>query len=113
MIKFIYCIKDHATSIHTEFLAISTNEAMRMLRDTCSDPTTSLARHPRDYSVYQIGTFDTEDGTIEKVDRSLVMSDLTSLLPPPPHGDLYDEQDVLGFNAHKDQFDRIEKEIKQ
>lgn len=40
-------------------------EAMRSFIDECGNPKSELAKHPSDYSLYLLGTFDEESGVFE------------------------------------------------
>lgn len=46
------------------FVMTTEGEAVRAFSDAASKPGTVISRHPEDFALYQIGTFDNETGEI-------------------------------------------------
>lgn len=59
---------EKAKVFHQPFYFSQRGEAVRVISDTVSDPKTSLNRHPEDYKLYQIGSFDDNSGRLESLD---------------------------------------------
>lgn len=47
------------------FFSPTVGSATRAFRDAVNDPSTMLNKHPADYVLYEIGTWDDETGVIE------------------------------------------------
>ena len=65
MAKHTICsIYDSATEAYMRpFIAQSKGQAVRMFTDLVKDPQTDIAKHPEDYSLFEIGNFN--DNTAE------------------------------------------------
>lgn len=70
------------------FVAQSVGEAMRAFEDDCADAESPVAKHPEDYSLFLLGTFDNNTGAIEVEDSPLklvnaheVVSKLRNIVP--------------------------------
>lgn len=44
------------------FFSLTPGAASRSFLDACRDPRTDLAKHPEDFSLHQIGTYDQDSG---------------------------------------------------
>lgn len=45
------------------FFVSATGLAVRMFTDACNDPGTELGKYPADFTLFEIGDFDQQDGT--------------------------------------------------
>ena len=50
------------------FTAQAIGEASRLFEDECKNPETPMHKHPEDYALFQIGTFDQLTGTIKPME---------------------------------------------
>lgn len=83
MIKYLYCIKDHATEQHhTPFPADTEAAAKRMLASAANDSGSLLNQHPMDYSLHYIGEFDTDSGALTPAEKHCILPDMLSLKQP-------------------------------
>lgn len=53
----------------TPFFAQNSAYAVRMFRDAALDPSTLFAKHPEDFFLYRLGTFDGESGYVEALSK--------------------------------------------
>lgn len=54
-----YSLYDRKTLVyHNPFFALTDSAASRIVADIVGDPNTSVGRHPNDYVLYRIGTYD-------------------------------------------------------
>lgn len=75
MAKCIVSLKDTATQVFgTPFVVNAPAQAVRSLRDEVNskDSTTDIRRHPGDFELYQIATYDEETGIVTAMSPSLV-----------------------------------------
>lgn len=57
-IKF-YCVFDSAVGSYLAPFTMRTNgEALRAWKDLVNDPSTNFAKHPSDYTLFELGSFD-------------------------------------------------------
>lgn len=66
------------------FFAVSHGAATRMLGDLVADPNTTPGRHPKDFTLYCIGTFDDALGLLLQSDPRQHIVDAISLVPERP-----------------------------
>lgn len=60
-----YSIYDDKALVYgVPFFAPTHGSAIRSLRDLANDPNTTVGRHPRDFVLYLIGSYDDERGII-------------------------------------------------
>lgn len=65
MIKKIYTCFDEKARCHTRpFFYSEHGEAIRAFSDCANDPKHEIGRHPSDYTLKEIGTFDESTGII-------------------------------------------------
>lgn len=65
MILNAYTVHDtKALTFNQPFFAINHGIARRMIADVAKDNTTSLGRHPNDFVVYCVGTYDDQTGRL-------------------------------------------------
>ena len=75
MIQIIVSVKDTAAQAFGRPIFVpSVAVAVRSLRDEVNrkDSTDDLAKHPDDFELYEIGSFDDSTGIIEVIDPRLV-----------------------------------------
>jgi len=48
------------------------DSALRQFSDMCNNPNNQLARHPEDFELYEVGTFDDATGIIVVIEPRLV-----------------------------------------
>jgi len=62
----MYSIFDSKAEIYkTPFEQVNNAEAMRTFHDLVNDKNTIISKHPEDYDLYNIGTWDNENGKLE------------------------------------------------
>ncbi len=91
MIIKMYAIYDRKTEIHhCPLYAHSTGHVLRVIGDMVADPQTPFYRHPEDYQLFEIGTYD--DATAHVVPNTphliSTLSDLVRLPNPNSPDDL-------------------------
>lgn len=75
MSKCIVSLKDCATqSFGTPFVVNAPAQAVRSLRDEVNskESTTDIRRHPEDFELYQIATYEEDTGIVTAMPPSLV-----------------------------------------
>lgn len=50
---------------HPPFFMQHTGQALRAWDELCNDPKTQFNRHPSDFQLYEVGTFDDETGRLD------------------------------------------------
>lgn len=58
--------------------------AKRMVSDLVTDMNTSVGRHPADYILYCVGTYNDQNGQLTPIDPRRHVCDAVSLLTTPP-----------------------------
>jgi len=62
----MFAILDGKSGIYNQpWSAVSTGVALRMFSDIVNDPKTAISRHPEDYTICELGSFDDNTGTFE------------------------------------------------
>lgn len=49
------------------FVGRNVDSALRQFSDMCNNPNGLMVRHPEDYVLYEIGTFDVEKGVVSAI----------------------------------------------
>lgn len=76
-----FCIYDRkGTLFHAPFFAVSAGAAVRSFSDLVNDPNTTVGRHPSDYVLYRVGSFDDQSGSLSRTDLPEHVSDASSLI---------------------------------
>lgn len=84
MIVNAYTLHDtKAVSYSPPFFAAAHGLATRMVMELASDLSTTVGRHPADFTLYCVGRFDTESGQILPITREHI-SDVLALTPRAP-----------------------------
>lgn len=82
--KYIYAVKDSATDTYgLPFFLNSRGEAMRHFTDAArANPEQSqIAKHPEDYTLYEIGMYDETDASITAQTPEQVMRAKDAIIP--------------------------------
>lgn len=62
----VFSVHDGAVDAFMQpFYARSKAEALRMLTDTAQDPGSQFAKHPEDFALFHLGTYDDQVGGFE------------------------------------------------
>lgn len=70
MIRNVYSIFDSKAGIYTPpFHCITDGEAIRAFSDAANSKDHYVGRHPGDYTLMKIGTFDDQSGHYQRVDH--------------------------------------------
>lgn len=65
MILQVVSIKDAVTGAYSQpSFVLTTSQAVRSFQDMCEDTNSNLHKHPADYELMHIGTFDDELGVL-------------------------------------------------
>lgn len=73
MIHGIYSVLDAAAGAYgVPWFAPTDAHAMRSFQDLCLDPETVPGRHPADFSLYRIGSFNLETAELRPADLSVL-----------------------------------------
>lgn len=86
MIKKIFTCFDQKAKLHTRpFFYAEVGEAVRSFSDCANDPAHDIGRHPSDYTLKEIGTFDEGTGIITSLETSISHGDAVQYLQLPIH----------------------------
>lgn len=84
MISNAYSIFDiKARTWSVPFYQPTDSAAQRVMQEVVDDRNTSISRHPADFRLYRVGTFDTDTALLSAFDPPNLVCDIVSLLPPP------------------------------
>lgn len=74
MLKGFYAIQDNKADTHP-IVFTATNEAiaLRMLEDQMLDERSPYRMHPKDYSLWCVGTWDEDNGLVEGIKKIKIM----------------------------------------
>ena len=85
MILNAYTLHDAKALVYNQpFFAANHPVAIRMVSDIASDTNTSIGRHPRDYTLYRIGTYDDQTGFFQPLEIREHVCDVITLVQPIP-----------------------------
>lgn len=80
-----YTIYDNkALQYHSPWFAASDGAAVRSFQDLVNDANTSISRHPGDYSLFFVGTYDDNKGLFAPVQPLVHVIDATALVAIQP-----------------------------
>lgn len=92
MVLFAYSIYDRKSlTYHTPFFQHADGAAVRMLSDLVADPNTSVGRHPGDYVLYRVGTYDDQKGELQGFAPLIHVIDASALVKVQPAFDFSKE----------------------
>lgn len=81
----VYTLFDtKALIFNTPFYAHNHGVARRMCSDLVADANTTVGRHPADYVLYCLGSYQDELGQFELLEIREHVLDIVSLVPPVP-----------------------------
>lgn len=64
----IYSVHDQKAEAYLQpFFATTDGQATRTFSDYVQDPQTTFGKHPEDYTLFMIGTFNDQNSEIEKI----------------------------------------------
>lgn len=93
MILNVYTLFDtKALIFNTPFFAMNDGVAKRMCADLVADMSTTVGRHPADYVLYNLGTYNDNDGAFALASPRNHVIDIISLVPPPTTADLFGKE---------------------
>lgn len=69
ILKAFSILDNKADSFGAPFFFPTTGQAVRAFKDLCNDPNSNVNRHPGDYRLYCIGTFDDAIGRLLGLDQ--------------------------------------------
>ncbi len=65
MLTHVYSIFDTASGAYLRpFTAQADGEATRLFSDLVADPEHAVGRHPEDYSIFRLGSFNDQNGAL-------------------------------------------------
>jgi hypothetical protein len=68
MIVSLFSVKDKVSDTFGKILEQNNNaEAMRSFSDIVKNPESVISKHPQDYDLYLVGTFDTSSGITDQI----------------------------------------------
>ena len=80
MRHFVYSIYDSASGIYMRpFVAATDQMASRSFTDIANDANHEIGRHPEDYTLFRLGLFDDNTGTIEPEAPTKVINALEAI----------------------------------
>lgn len=80
MKMFIYSIYDTASAAYMRpFFQQSDGQALRSFSDIANDPNHDIGRHPEDYTLVRIGTFNDQTGKIDPENPESLITGLESV----------------------------------
>lgn len=81
-----------ALTYSAPFYASTDGAATRIVKDAVSDPNTTLGRHPADYILYCVGSWDDTAGTFDPAAIRDHIIDLVALVPVPAPTPLFEPE---------------------
>lgn len=103
MILRAYSLQDvKALQYHPPFFASTDAAAVRMVQDLVNDLQTMVGKHPADFKLYAVGTYDDMNGRFEPVPQLVHIIDAVSLVTvsPPSMFDIRDRVDPATYHAN-------------
>lgn len=87
-----YTLHDNKSLTYSPpFFAVTDGAATRIVQDAANDMSTSLGRHPSDYVLYRIGSFDDSNAALAWLSPIVHVVDLVVLVQKPVNRDLFSE----------------------
>lgn len=86
----IFAIRDFkAEAYNTPFFFTTQGQALRAFQDLVTDKQSTVSMHPEDFSIYLVGTFDTDSANITPHENGpqhmAKATDLADINPTPLH----------------------------
>lgn len=83
MITQCFCLFDTKTGIHgVPFFMKHIGEAVRAIQDLAADLNTTVGRHPADFYLVQLGSFDDENGVF--TNAQVHIGSVVNMMAPRP-----------------------------
>lgn len=83
MLRMFSVFDAKARNFNTPFFMRERGEALRAFADLANDLTTLVGRHPSDFTLYEVGTFDPETGRPLAAEPPVAIGLAASLVRPP------------------------------
>lgn len=78
---YVFSIRDIKTdSFMTPFFQTHKPAAMRMFADLCVDKSSMIGKHPEDFSLYQVGAYDSQTGLLIPADKPDYLAQATDFI---------------------------------
>lgn len=76
-----YSIYDHKALAHgTPFFTQTDGLAVRMFADLVNDPRSTVSKHPKDFALYCIGTFNDDNANLTSEDIPILVMNATEVI---------------------------------
>lgn len=73
--KFVVAVRDRAVDGYMQpFFVPSIGMAVRSFQDEVNNPDSPMYKHPEDYDLYQLATFDDESGAFDGMPRPTMIA---------------------------------------
>lgn len=108
MLTRCYCVYDRKTLVYNApYYAVTDGAAVRVLSEAVADTNHPLGRHPNDYVLFFVGTFDDQKGAmipvsplVHVIDASALVKQMQSEIPFPDNVTSIKNQD--GTTLHEE-----------
>lgn len=81
---YAYCVYDRKALVYNApFFAVADGSAARSFADLANDLSTTIGRHPMDYVLFRVGSFDDTSGVLLS-DTAVHIADAHALVTPKP-----------------------------
>jgi len=85
MKMMMFSILDGKSGMYNQpFPAVSRGVALRMFTDLVNDQKTAIARHPEDYTICEIGSFEDSTGLLEPLTNPVPLGNAASYIVRTP-----------------------------
>lgn len=92
---YVFSIYDSAAGYYKEpFCCNNKGIALREFADACNNPQTFLGKHPADYTLFLIGTFNDDTGVFEQMNTHLSLGKAIEFIKPNVSRDNIGRDDV-------------------
>ena len=90
MIQRIFSIFDVASGAYMRpFYTVTQGQAKRAFMDCATDPNHEIGRHPKDYTLFEIGSFDDITGSVQDLEcNEAVMNGLEAIAASRTYEDM-------------------------
>lgn len=79
----VYSIRDVKTNVYNSpYFQTHKAGAIRMFMDLCTDPQSTIKKHPADFQLYELGTFNSETGKFTSHQEPIYLSSPSDFSPP-------------------------------
>lgn len=80
MLKAFAVFDVKAASFGSPMFISNSGLALRGFSDACADPASAMAKHPADYTLFEIGTYDPNNGVLVALEHHLIVASAASVL---------------------------------